>query len=299
VNKISIFIRFCRSHTIIATSLQVVGLFVFASAFQADGSGSLTVLLLALVSSLSANIYIVGLNQLTDVEIDRVNKPTLPLAAGDLSVRQGQTIVILAGLSAVVITITQSPALLLTVVLSMAIGSAYSLPPLRLKSRPLWAALSIAFVRGFVANFGLLIHFFREIQPTAAIPWMLVTALAVFFFGFGLAIALYKDIPDLIGDSKYGVQTYAVRLGPKRVFDIGRWLLTAFYLVPIFSAVAMLPEIGGFVLLVAHLIIVGLFWSRSLSVDVTNPEEVTRFYMFLWSLFYVEYIFLALASLAG
>lgn len=296
---ISIFIRFCRPHTIIATSLQVIGLFIFAGAFLAGVSGSLLIPLLALVSSLSANIFIVGLNQLTDVEIDRINKPTLPLAAGDLSVRQGQWIVILAGLTAVIIAITQSPILLLTVVLSMVIGSSYSLPPLHLKSRPLWAALSIAFVRGFVANFGLLLYFFQELQPASEVPWMFVTGLSVFFFGFGLVIALYKDIPDIVGDSKYGVRTYTVRLGPERVFNVGRWLLTAFYLVPIFIAIVLLPELGGIVLLVVHLAIVGLFWSRSLSVDVANPVEVTRFYMFLWSLFYVEYILLALASIAG
>ena len=45
--------------------------------------------LYALVPSLLINIYIVGLNQLHDVEIDRVNKPYLPLASGDLSVGAG------------------------------------------------------------------------------------------------------------------------------------------------------------------------------------------------------------------
>ena len=30
------------------------------------------------------NVFIVGVNQLTDVEIDRINKPFLPIAAGDL-----------------------------------------------------------------------------------------------------------------------------------------------------------------------------------------------------------------------
>ena len=33
------------------------------------------------------NVFIVGINQLEDVEIDRINKPFLPIAAGDLTVR--------------------------------------------------------------------------------------------------------------------------------------------------------------------------------------------------------------------
>ncbi len=42
----------------------------------------------ALVSALLMNVCIVGLNQLYDVEIDRVNKPYLPLASGEMTMRQ-------------------------------------------------------------------------------------------------------------------------------------------------------------------------------------------------------------------
>jgi homogentisate phytyltransferase/homogentisate geranylgeranyltransferase len=299
VNKISIFVRFCRPHTIIATTFQVAGLFVIASDIQALDIGDLALLLLTLIASLSANIYIVGLNQLTDIEIDRVNKPNLPLPAGDLSVKQGWWIVGLVGALAVAVAISQNAILLLTVLISMIIGSAYSLPPLRLKSIPLLAAFSVAFVRGFVTNAGILLHFHRELQPGTEIPWILVTGLSVFFFGFGLVIALYKDIPDLLGDRKYGIRTFTVRFGPERVFNTGRLVLTAFYLVPIIASIALLPGLDGIVLLVSHLFIVGLFWTRSRSVDVTDPAAVTRFYMFLWSLFYAEYILLAMASIAG
>ncbi|MCB0286844.1 MAG: UbiA family prenyltransferase, partial [Calditrichaeota bacterium] len=47
----------------------------------------LAALLLALASCLGANIYIVGLNQITDIDIDRINKPDLPLASGIFSMR--------------------------------------------------------------------------------------------------------------------------------------------------------------------------------------------------------------------
>ena len=39
--------------------------------------------LIALFSALCVNVYIVGINQIFDVEIDRVNKPYLPLASGE------------------------------------------------------------------------------------------------------------------------------------------------------------------------------------------------------------------------
>jgi len=46
------------------------------------------------VPSLLINLYITGLNQLYDIELDRVNKPTLPLAAGDMSPAVGTAIVL-------------------------------------------------------------------------------------------------------------------------------------------------------------------------------------------------------------
>jgi homogentisate phytyltransferase/homogentisate geranylgeranyltransferase len=298
-NRLSTFIRFSRPHTIVATSLAVVGLFILVRGYERIGHGGLVVLLLTVLASLAVNIYVVGLNQITDVGIDRINKPTLPLASGELTMRQGRLLVAGAGILAIALAAALGRYLLLTIVLTMLVGTVYSLPPLHLKVRPLWAALSIAFVRGFVANLGILLHFSRKLgtAPDLSLPQAL--GLALFFFGFGLVIALYKDIPDLSGDSRFGVRTFTVRMGARAVFQGGRLILTAFYLVPIGAALALLPGAGALLLLVSHLAIIALFWWTSRSVDVTSPRAFTRFYMFLWSLFYVEYILLSLNALAG
>lgn len=298
MGKISSFIQFTRPHTIIATSFQVIGLFILAGGIQQVGRGSLAILLPVFIACLATNIYIVGLNQLVDVEIDRINKPYLPVAAGDFSIRQGRWIVALVGLLAIGLAITQGPFLILTVIIAMLVGTAYSLQPLHLKARPIWAALSIAFVRGIVANIGVYLHFFQKLQPASDIPWPLVIGLATFFFGFGLVIGLYKDIPDLSGDRQFGIRTFSVRLGPEKVFHGGRLILTGFYLVPIFASLVLIPGLDGFVLLFSHLIIVAIFWSVSRTVDPSDPVAITRFYMFLWSLFYVEYLLLSLNTIA-
>ncbi len=39
------------------------------------------------------NICIVGLNQIFDVPIDRINKPYLPLASGEFSMCMGKSLV--------------------------------------------------------------------------------------------------------------------------------------------------------------------------------------------------------------
>lgn len=298
-NKASAFIRFSRPHTIVATSLTVVGIFILVEGYERLGQGGFTILALTAIACLAVNIYVVGLNQITDVAIDRVNKPNLPLASGEFTLNQGRLLVALAGLLAVGLAAALGPYLLLTIVLTLLIGSAYSLPPLHLKVRPLWAALSIAFVRGFVANLGIMLHFSRTLGTAPDLSWPRAIGLALFFFGFGLVIALYKDIPDLSGDSQFGIRTFTVRLGARTVFQGGRLILTAFYLVPIIAALALLPSTSAWLLLVPHLAIIVLFWRVSWSVDVDSPPAFTRFYMFLWSLFYVEYILLSLNAVAG
>ncbi|MFN2187696.1 MAG: homogentisate phytyltransferase [Candidatus Promineifilaceae bacterium] len=297
VRSLATFLRFCRSHTIIATSLQVTGLFIVAISAQNGGFYGGSVWFWALIASLSANVYIVGLNQLVDVDIDRINKPQLPLASGDLSMRQGRWIVFIMAVTSSAIALSQSPILLATVLISMVIGSLYSLEPFHLKRRPFWAAVSIAFVRGFVANLGMLAHFYLVLHPEMNFPIALGIGLAVFFFGFGLVIALYKDMPDLIGDRSFDIRTYSVRLGPDRVFRTGRWIFTGFYFIPMLWGITQLPDLSGAVVLVSQAVILGVFWRRSSSVKLDDRAGVTRFYMFLWTLFYVEYMLLALAAI--
>ena len=50
-------------------------------------------LMQALIPALLMNICIVGLNQIFDVPIDRVNKPYLPLASGEFSAGTGTSLV--------------------------------------------------------------------------------------------------------------------------------------------------------------------------------------------------------------
>jgi homogentisate phytyltransferase/homogentisate geranylgeranyltransferase len=296
MHHLGTFLRFSRPHTIIATALQVTSLFIIAGGAAALSQRSVVALALALLSSLAVNVYIVGLNQITDIEIDRINKPRLPLAAGDYSVRQAWRIVATAGMLALAIAAIQGLFLFLTIATSFLIGSVYSLPPPRLKRYAFWAALSIAFVRGVVSNLGLYWHFRGVLDASLALPPLMMWAV-IFFFGFGLVIALYKDIPDLKGDERFTVRTLTVRLGPARVFALGRWVLTAFYLVPLLFAVAQWPGAAAVVLFLSHLAALAVFWLLSLRVNPADQQNMARFYLVLWGLFYAEYLFLSASEL--
>lgn len=286
---------FSRPHTVLATSVQVATIYLIVVGLRPLTATSVAGLALTLLACLALNLYVVGLNQITDVAIDRVNKPYLPLAAELLRPAEALGLVAAAGALALALAALLSPFLLLTVALIGLIGSAYSLPPARLKRFPLPAALSIAVARGFLANLGLALHY-RALFG-GDVPLATLALLGVFFFGFGLVIAIYKDMPDAEGDRLHKIETLTTRLGPRRVLDLGRAVLSSCYAIPILFAAVQLPAAGALFLLLSHAAIIALFWAVSARVDVARNQSIAGFYMFLWGLFYAEFVVLSIYEL--
>jgi homogentisate phytyltransferase/homogentisate geranylgeranyltransferase len=305
---------FSRPHTIWGTLLSVIALGVLAFvlppasplAAGIDPLRCMSMVAAALVPALAANVAIVGLNQLTDVAIDRINKPQLPLASGRFRQRQGRSIVAGAAVLALLLAAVQGPVLFATVIVAMAIGTAYSCRPLRLKRFPFWAALCIVGVRGAVVNVGFFSHFRASFSPAApanvrGVGLILppeVIALSAFVVIFSLAIALFKDIPDLRGDRQHQIFTLSVRLGPDVVFRLCRWIITASYgLMIVLALSGALPSIHRGFLALSQLLLLIVMWIRSFSVDVRRDEQTKAFYQLIWKLFFLEYLLFPASSL--
>lgn len=286
--------KFARPHTIYGTSISLLGVFLVASAgLEAIPLQNWVGLLVAELACLFANIYIVGLNQITDVEIDRINKPYLPLVSGELSRPSAIILVSILAVLALVISGAQNIYLFGTVLISMLIGTAYSLPPFRLKRFPLFASLCIFTVRGLVVNLGIF-WYFRDLagQPPLINP--AIACLCLFVTVFTLVIAIFKDIPDIAGDRKYDIVTFSVQLGKKTIFNVSCWLLVLDYLL--IPALAILWADANLPLLAtSHLAILGLFAYRRARVNLDSDSEIYDFYQFIWQLFYIEYLILPLA----
>ena len=112
---------------------------------------------------------------------------------------------------------------------ALAIGTAYSSPPLRLKRYPALAAASISLVRAFVVNLGVYLHFASSLgglPEVSAIPPPIV-ALTLFVLPFSFAIAVFKDVPDAEGDRRFRIGTFTVRLGARAAFRMGMAALVA------------------------------------------------------------------------
>ncbi|MDJ0677552.1 MAG: homogentisate phytyltransferase [Calothrix sp. MO_167.B42] len=286
--------KFSRPHTIIGTTLSVWGLYLIAiSLFSYH---SLLSPLESWIACLCGNVYIVGLNQLEDIEIDRINKPNLPLASGELTPRTGKLIVAVTGILALLLAGIQGPFLLGMVGISLAIGTVYSLPPIRLKRFPFWAALCIFAVRGAIVNLGLFLHFSWVWQQEQSIP-PAVWALTLFIIVFTFAIAIFKDVPDLEGDRQYNITTFTIKLGQQAVFDLARWVITICYLGMI--GVAWLPgfSANAIFLVISHLLLLGIMWWRSGNVNLEDKSAIASFYQFIWKLFYLEYLLFPIACL--
>eukprot|EP00466_Bigelowiella_natans_P008562 jgi/Bigna1/75563/fgenesh1_pg.35_\ len=242
--------KFSRPHTIIGTITSVVALHMMMIPSNVGMLFALSPLFLkvvapTLISALLLNVYIVGLNQVTDVSIDKVNKPNLPLASGAMSMKQAIGVILTSLIAGLLIGflpgVTTAP-LQFTLVASGLLGTLYSLPPFRFKRFPTSAALCIRWVgmgsavRGFVINWGFAAHAFIKLSsdvatsvPIPDLP-LKVTLIAAFYTVYGVVIALAKDVPDVKGDEGHGIRSFSVRLGQDKVLALAQWLLSSVHL---------------------------------------------------------------------
>ena len=275
--------RFTRPHTVTGTTVSVLCLAVIAGELGAP-AGAFDVAA-AVVAALLVNIAIVGINQVEDVELDRVNKPSLPLAAGELSVGRAQAACWISALIAVGMAFSQGPIELVAVAGALAIGIAYSVPPLQLKRFAFPALASITIVRAFAVNLGVYGHFAGSLDEVPGVIW----ALTGFTIPFGAAIAALKDVPDIEGDRAFGFRTFSVRFSPRIVFRLAVAWLAVSYLAMASVGPVLSDEVNVAIFSVGHLGLAALFLSWARNARPENPSGFTAFYMRVWLLFFCEY----------
>jgi homogentisate phytyltransferase / homogentisate geranylgeranyltransferase len=316
--------RFARPHTMIGSALAIPALHMLAVPLTRTTAWPLLVSsVFCIIPSLLMNLYITGLNQITDVEIDKINKPHLPLAAGILSPRAGTVVVVAALVSSLLwgrsSAVLGTPGLNLTLWGSALLGTLYSLPPVRFKRFPVMAALCIVAVRGTIINAGFYAHaqavpaLIQAASTTAPVAsqFSLVSYLlqhdprcyysSLYFGVFGIVIALMKDVPDVIGDRVSDIYTLSVRIGPSRIFYSmirllqGLLLATASGLVYSIVTAAtttwstVLGRSVGSLTAVAGALVLQ---RQSRRVDPHDRQQVYDYYMLMWKIFYFSYLLL-------
>ena len=303
--------KFSRPHTLIGSAVAVPALHCLAAP-HLSSIFTVNVLKSCIISvfpALLINIYITGLNQITDVDIDKINKPYLPIAAGLLSIHDAKVVVsaclflgLLSG------SICGSTGLNIALWGSAILGTIYSLPPFRLKRFPFLAATCIVAVRGTIINVGFFAHAQQSVfGNTNGILRMFMTdqkcLLSSLFFGiFGIVIALMKDVPDVAGDAIANIRSFSVRVGQKTIFKGARRLLSILlygFGIGFLNGTRFASDTTVLICraVVGSISILAGFKVRqkSLGVDPEDSNQVYDYYMYLWKIFYASYFVLPFA----
>ncbi len=153
------------------------------------------------------------LNDLTDIDLDRVNNKKRPIPSGQVSKEQVYSFVILTNGAAILLAmITSNLASMIIIVPMIVMGILYSAPKIAFKDRFVIKTLSIAFgiilcfMLGATAGFGL-----NGLPNSFAIPIYGSVILGMMIF----VTSPFNDIGDIAGDRAAGRRTIPIVIGAK------------------------------------------------------------------------------------
>ena len=166
-----------------------------------------------------------AINQIYDLEIDRVNKPKRPLTSGRLSMRDAWIFTWVTYAIALTLAWFVEPAgrhECFWIVLVATVGTfAYSVPPVRTKRLGIWANLTIAIPRGVL----LKVAGWSAVKTVFGLePWFIGAIFGLFLLGASTT----KDFADMEGDAKGGCRTLPIIYGVRRA----AWMISPSFVVP-------------------------------------------------------------------
>lgn len=301
MKKLELYAQLSRPFTLLPPLLGIVSgaICAWGSVHNPDPARQLTlsVILTVALGSLCAaflNAANNSINQIYDLEIDRLNKPSRPLVTGALTMREAWTFTWIAYVIGVL------PTWLVVVhpydtwlekltapwswhetfyiyAIALVTTFVYSVPALgRTKARGMWANWTIAIPRGCllkVAGWAMVARI------GAWEPW----AIGSIFMLFLIGAASTKDFADIEGDRAGGCKTLPILHGPRKA----AWIIAPFFvfpwlLVPLF---AFLPDpqnpqhailTGNPWALVALGVLLTLWGIYTVYLILRDPDELTR-----------------------
>ncbi len=166
-----------------------------------------------------------GLNQIFDLEIDRVNKPKRPLPSGRLSLRDAWLFTAATFVTAWILAWLVAPGgrheCFWLVVAATLITSLYSVPPFRTKRLGIWANVTIAVPRGAM----LKVAGWSSVKTIFGLePWYIGAIFGLFLLG----ATTTKDFADMEGDRRGGCRTLPIQFGVRRA----AWMISPSFVVP-------------------------------------------------------------------
>jgi 4-hydroxybenzoate polyprenyltransferase len=286
------WITLARPFTLLPPLLGIISGAVCAwgSAYNPDPSRALTtsvILTVALGSICAAFLNAANntLNQIYDLEIDRINKPGRPLVTGEISIRGAWIYTwILYALGTIPTWLVvvypystwtqklfaplQWHECFFIYVIALVSTFVYSVPAFgRTKAHPIGANLTIAIPRGLLLKVA---GWTMVARATHAEPWFIG---AIFMF-FLLGAASTKDFSDMEGDRAGGCRTLPIAFGVRKA----AWMIAPFFilpwlLMPIGAYTGILTGNPTFIAILG--IVLALWGAYTVWLIVRNPDELT------------------------
>ncbi|UCG70451.1 MAG: UbiA family prenyltransferase [Thermoplasmata archaeon] len=177
-------------------------------------------------------------NQVTDLEVDRINRPERPIPSGKLTIKEALRFAYIVYAIGLVVAFFISIPFFMVTVLCLMITTLYSTPPIQLKKRFLISNMTIAFCQSwlFVLAGWVVYSFSNPFEPTL---WFIGMILFIFLVG----ACGTKDFTEVEGDKKYGMKTLPVLYGNEKAARItGPFFVLPFVLIPVGVLLGILPH---------------------------------------------------------
>ncbi|KAF6165459.1 hypothetical protein GIB67_028018 [Kingdonia uniflora] len=293
-NLISVY-RFIRIEPMIGIVMTVLTTSILPIETISELSPAYIIgVLKVLVPMILMQIYNVGINQLYDIDIDKANKPYLPLASGELSIAAGRSITVTCAtlvccycLSIAMGLMSRSPPLLASILTIFVVGGAYSID---VSSLNLWKnnTYLTSLVVTTMAVFSHQLAIFLHLQKYVLGKPMLLKKSIIFATAF-MCICIpgttfFKDVPDVDGDRANGTMTLSVKWGKENVFKLVLGMLMVAYGGAVVVGTTLPRLLNRIVVVMGHSIIASILLFHAQKLDLSDNHATESFYLLLWML---------------
>ena len=261
------YLELARPFTLVAPALGFVSGALTAVGAAPREPWSSTLLVPAIIGSAMAAVLNAGnnaLNQIYDLDIDRVNKPKRPIPTGRVSIAEAWWFSVVTYALALVLAWLVAPGgrheCFWLVAVAVVCTLLYSVPPFRTKRLGIWANVTIAIPRGVL----LKVAGWSSVKTIVGIePWYIGAIFGLFLLG----ATTTKDFADMEGDRRGGCRTLPIQYGVRRA----AWMISPSFVVPFL----MIP-IGAWIG-----VLTGDFWSLQLLGCVMTAYGIYVCYLML------------------
>ena len=222
------YVDLARPFTLVAPALGFISGALTAVGAAPREPWSPALLIPPLIGSAMAALLNAGnnaLNQIYDLDIDRVNKPKRPLPSGRLTIAQAWRFTNITYALALVLAWLVAPQgrheCFWLVAAAVVCTYMYSVPPLRTKRLGIWANITIAIPRGVL----LKVAGWSSVKTIFGVePWYIGAIFGLFLLG----ATTTKDFADMEGDRRGGCRTLPIQYGVGRA----AWMISPSFVVP-------------------------------------------------------------------